>query len=137
MRRKSALCALSNLCTFIGAIVLFSYFANWAVDVRHWYVTLGSAFACVILWLGFYVIEVRGGVTHAFSQIASRLSGLRTQSEPPSPTTDIPAELPVPVDPPAASHAEPEMTTPNPLPWLNPHPSQAIAGKESVRAAGK
>ena len=137
MSRKNALHALKNLCTFVGAIVLFSYFYNWAVDLRHWYVTLASAITCVILWLGFYVIEVRGGVTHVFSHIALGLSRLRKSAELPSPTTDIPAELPVLVDPPAASHAEPEMTTPNPLPWLNPHPSQAaIAGKESARASG-
>jgi hypothetical protein len=120
MGRTNALRALHNLCVFIGAIVLFSYFYNWAVDLRHWYVTLASAIACVILWLGFYVIEVRGGITHVFSQFASGLSRLRTKSEIPSATTKIPAELPVPVDPPAASHAEPKMTAPNPLPWLNP-----------------
>jgi hypothetical protein len=53
MSRKNALRALKNLCTFIGAIVLFSYFYNWTVDVRHWYVTLASAFMCSVLWLGF------------------------------------------------------------------------------------
>ncbi len=46
MNWKSALHALKNLCTFVGAIVLFSYFANWAVDLRHWYVTLASAVMC-------------------------------------------------------------------------------------------
>jgi hypothetical protein len=123
MNRKNALRALKNLCTFIGAIVLFSYFANWAVDVRHWYVTLASAFMCSILWLGFYVIEERGGVT----QVALGLSRLLKKSaelpsELPSRTTQIPA---LPANPPAAcSHAaEPEMTPPNPLPWLNPRPS--------------
>jgi hypothetical protein len=131
MSRTNALRALKDLCAFIGAIVLFSYFYNWAVDLRHWYVTLGSAFACVILWLGFYVIEMRGG----FTQVALALSRLRTKSELPSPTTEPPA---LPPDPAASSHtAEPEMTAPNPLPWLNPRPSQAITGKESVRAAGK
>jgi hypothetical protein len=130
VNRKIALRALKNLCTFIGAIALFSYFANWAVDARHWYVTLASAFMCSILWLGFYVMEVRGGVT----QVALGLSRLRTKSaEVPSPTTELP---PLPADPPAAySHAaEPEMAAPNPLPWLNPHPSQAaIVRKESVQ----
>jgi hypothetical protein len=58
MSRKNALRALKNLCTFIGAIVLFSYFYNWTVDARHWYVTLASAFMCSVLWLGFYMIEV-------------------------------------------------------------------------------
>ncbi len=46
MNRKNALRALKNLCTFIGAIALFSYFANWAVDLRHWYVTLASFLMC-------------------------------------------------------------------------------------------
>ena len=127
MNRRNVLGALRNLCAFIGAIVLFSYFYNWAVDLRHWYITLGSAFACVILWLGFYVIEVRGGVTHVFSQVALGLSRLRTKSELPSSTTEPPA---LPPDPPASSHTgEHEATAPNPLPWLNP--------EESVRAAGK
>src|SRR5882724_7769996 len=128
MNRKNALRALKNLCTFIGAIVLFSYFANWAVDVRHWYVTLASAVMCSILWLGFYVIAVRGG----FTQVALGLSRLRTTSaELPSPTTELPS---LPADPPAVCSrtAELEVTAPNPLPWLRPHPSQpAIAGKES------
>jgi hypothetical protein len=103
--------------------VLFSYFYNWTVDLRHWYVTLASAIACVILWLGFYVIEVRGGVM----QVALALSRLRKSAEVPSPGAELPA-LPA---------NSPEVTPLNPLPWLNPHPSQAIAGKESVRAAGK
>jgi hypothetical protein len=97
-------------------------FYNWAVDLRHWYFTLVSAFVCSILWLGFYVIELRGGVT----QLALGLSRLRKSAELPSPPAEPPA---LPADP-------PEVTTPNPLPWLNPHPSQAIAGKESVRASG-
>ncbi len=121
MNRKNALRALKNLCTFFGAIALFSYFGNWAVDLRHWYVTLASAVMCSILWLGFYVIEVGGGVM----QVISGLSRLR-KSELPSPTAEVPA---LPADPPP--------TAPNPLPWLSPHPSQAIAEKESVRAAGK
>src|SRR6266853_2177842 len=57
-RRKIALRSLKNLCTFIGAIALFSYFYNWTLDLRHWYVTLASDFMCSILWLGFYMIEV-------------------------------------------------------------------------------
>jgi hypothetical protein len=133
MSRKNALRALTNLCTFIGAIALFSYFANWAVDLRHWYVTLASAVVCLILWLGFYVIEKRGGVAQVISGV---LRLWAKSAELPSRTTEIPA---LPADhSTAGSHAaEPEMTAPNPLPWLNPHPSQAIAGKESVRAAGK
>jgi hypothetical protein len=128
VNRKIALHALKNLCTFIGAIALFSYFYNWTVDLRHWYVTLASAVMCSILWLGFYVIEVRGGVTHVLSQIAFGLSRLRTKSELPSPAAELSV---LPTDP-------PEVTPLNPLPWLGPRPSQAaIAGKESVGAAGK
>jgi hypothetical protein len=121
MTRKIALRSLRNLCTFIGAIALFSYFANFAVDLRHWYFTLASAFVCAILWLGFYVIELRGGVT----QVAWGLSRLRIKSaELPSPTTELPA---LPADPPAddSDAGKPqEVRSPNPLPWLNPHPSQ-------------
>ena len=117
MSRKIALRSLKNLCTFIGAIALFSYFANWAVDLRHWYFTLASAVVCAILWLGFYVIELRGGVT----QVILEISHLRTKA----------AELPLPTSeplissanpPPAYSHAEEpqEAAPPNPLPWLNP-----------------
>jgi len=110
MSRRNALRALANLCTFFGAITLFSYFANFAVDLRHWYVTLASAVVCSILWLGFYVIEERGGVMH----LASELSRLLTKAELPSSTTELPA---LPADPPS------EVAAPNPLPW--------------VRAAGK
>src|SRR5258708_26341065 len=110
MSRRNALRALTNLCTFFGAITLFSYFANFAVDLRHWYVTLASAFVCAILWLGFYVIEERGGVMH----LTSELSRLLTKAELPSPT----AEPPLPADP-------PEVPAPNPLPLLK-QPSQAI-----------
>ena len=123
MNRKNALRAVRNLCAFIGAIVLFSYFYNWAVDLRHWYVTLASAVMCSILWLGFYVIEMHGGLT----QVALALSRLRRKAELPS----LPAELPaLPADPSS------EVTAPNPLPWLSSRPSQAITGKESVRAVG-
>src|SRR5258708_327010 len=117
MNRKNALRSLKNLCAFIGAIALFSYFANWAVDLRHWYVTLASFLMCSILWLGFYVIEVRGGIT----RVASGLSRLRKSVGLPSPTAELPA----------LSGDPPPVTAPNPLPWLNP------PGKESVRAAGK
>ena len=123
MNRKIALRSLKNVCAFIGAITLFSYFVNWAVDLRHWYVTLASAFACSILWLGFYVIEEHGG----FTQIVLALSRLRKSAGSPSPPAELPA---LPADP-------PEVAVPNPLPWLRP-PSQAtIPEKESVRAAGK
>ena len=72
MDRKLALCASKNLCAFVGATALFSYFFNWAVDIRHWYVTLASAIVCAILWFGFYVIERYGGVAQVFSQVRSR-----------------------------------------------------------------
>jgi len=75
-RRKIALRSLKNLCTFIGAIALFSYFYNWTVDTRHWYVTLASACACALLWLAFYMIEVHGGsVTHFSLSLARAVSG--------------------------------------------------------------
>jgi hypothetical protein len=71
MSRKIALRSLKNLCAFIGAVALFSYFYNFFVDLRHWhwhwhwYVTLTSAFVCLILWLGFYMVEVhKEAVTH-------------------------------------------------------------------------
>ena len=120
MNWKLALRALRNLCAFIGAIALFSYFVNSAVDLRHWYFTLVSAFVCAILWLGFFVIEVRGGIT----QVASHFSRLRATSGTKS------EELPSGADPPALSgdspatsepQGESQETTPpsaNPLPWL-------------------
>jgi hypothetical protein len=75
-RRKIALRSLTNLCTFIGAIALFSYFYNWTVDTRHWYVTLASALACSLLWLGFYAVELHGGgVTHFSLRVARLASG--------------------------------------------------------------
>src|SRR5260221_6164649 len=127
MNRKIALHSLKNLCAFIGAIVLFSYFYNWSVDLRHWYVTLASAVICSMLWLSFYVIEVRGGVT----LFLSGLSRIRTMPKLPSP----PAPPVLPAAPPS-SRAVTTEAAPNPLPWLklNPHPSQAVgAGKESGR----
>jgi hypothetical protein len=113
MSRQIALRALKHLCTFIGAIALFSYFYNWTVDIRHWYVTLASALACAILWLGFYVIEVQGGVRHVVARVASGFSRLRTKPELPSPAAQVPV---LPADPPANSPANPP--TSNPLPWL-------------------
>jgi hypothetical protein len=75
-RRKIAFRSLRNLCTFIGATALFSYFYNWTVDTRHWYVTLASAFACSLLWLGFYFIELHGGgVTHLSLRFARMARG--------------------------------------------------------------
>src|SRR5437660_12632355 len=105
MNWKLALRALRNLCAFIGAIALFSYFANFAVDLRHWYLTIASASVCAILWLGFYVIEVRGGIT----QVALRCSRLRATSRPKS------AEVPSPADP---------LSGLPPAPWAPPMESQ-------------
>lgn len=126
MNRQIALRAFKNLCAFIGAIALFSYFVNWAADLRHWYFTLASALFCAILWFGFYVIETRGGVRQVVSGIAARLSSLRAGPELPSP----PPETPDPVladpfvtarEPAVASPVEsPTVTKPNPLPWLRP-----------------
>src|SRR5260370_7983496 len=107
MNRKNALRALKNLCAFIGAIALFSYFANWAVDLRHWYVTLASFLMGSILWLGFYVIEVRGGIP----RVASGLSRFRKSAELPSPTS---ARPPLAADPPR--------TPPTPSPAAHPPP---------------
>ncbi len=112
MNRKNALRALKNLCTFFGAIALFSYFSNWAVDLRHWYVTLASAVICSILWLGFYVIEVRGGVT----LVLSGLSRIRIMPKLPSPAPPV-----LPAAPPNSRAAKTE-AAPNPLPWLRPNP---------------
>ncbi|SRR6266446_876938 len=120
MTRKIAFRSLKNLCTFIGAIALFSYFYNWTVDLRHWYVTLASAFVCSILWLSFYMLEVHKDRVTRLSLAVKRvalvwLSNLRTKpAESPSPTGEISA---LPADSPAASRAvEPEVTAPNPLP---------------------
>ena len=118
---KIALRAFRNLCAFIGAIVLFSYFANWATDLKHWWVTLASLVTCLILWLGFYGIERLGGVM----SVASRLSSLRTKPAEPIPSaTEVPV-LPA-VPPIASSAADPEVRPPHPLPWLYPpqHPNR-------------
>jgi len=117
MSRQIALRSLKDLCAFIGGIALFSYFFNWAADLRHWYFTLASALFCFILWLGFYVIETRGGVRQVLSEVASGLSRLRARPELPSSSPET-AE-PVSADP-LAPAAEPAATKPNPLPWLRP-----------------
>ena len=57
-RRRIALRSFRDLCAFIGLVALVSYFYNWMVDTRHWYVTVASAFVCSVLWFGFYVLEV-------------------------------------------------------------------------------
>jgi len=93
IRRRIALRALKHLCTFIGAVALTSYFYNWTVDTRHWYVTLASAFVCSILWLGFYVLEVNRDAVTRISLTLTRaalgwLSRLRSKPvEAPSPAT--------------------------------------------------
>jgi hypothetical protein len=119
MNRIIALRSLKNLCTFIGAVALSSYFVNFAVDLRHWYVTLASAFACAILWLGFYVIELRGGVSRV---VAFLLSRMRTTNELPSPDVESAqaAEIPdLPADLAAHPPVNPAPNPPsNPLPWL-------------------
>ena len=122
MTRKIALHSLKNLCAFIGAIALFSYFYNWTVDLRHWYVTVASAFVCSILWLSFYMLEVhKDRVRVALKWV----SDLRAKPELPSATDERPT------DPPARV-VEPDgvtTTTPNPLPWLRPRPPQAAEKK--------
>ena len=115
MDRKLALCALKNLCTLIGASALFSYFFNWAVDVRHWYVTLASAIVCAILWFGFYVIERHGGVAQVFSQVGSHWRA----------KTELPVESKAASVEPHIAEAHQEAQTVPRLPWLNPRRSNA------------
>jgi len=55
---RIALHSLKHLCTFIGAIALFSCFFNLVVDTRHWFITLVSAFVCSILWVCLYMLEL-------------------------------------------------------------------------------
>src|SRR5437763_14970001 len=86
MTRKIALRSLKNLCTFIGAIAVFSYFYNWTVDTRHWYFTLASAIVCSILWLGFCMVGVHKDLLTSLPLVAQqvaleRLSALRTTPE--------------------------------------------------------
>ena len=122
MDRKLALRALKNLCTFIGATALFSYFFNWAVDIRHWYVTLASAVVCAILWFGFYVIERHGGVARVFSQVRSHWQA----------NAELPVRIPstsasVPLEPHIADAHQEEQAALR-LPWLNPQRSKAHHG---------
>jgi len=81
---RIALRSLKHLCTFIGTIALFSYFFNLAVDTRHWFITLASAFVCSILWICFYMLEIhKDAVTRVLLTVArasrERLSHLRSQ----------------------------------------------------------
>lgn len=68
IRWKIALRSLKNLCAFVGAVGMFSFFYNWTVDIRHWYITLASALACAILWFGFYFIEVHKEAVDSLKQ---------------------------------------------------------------------
>lgn len=83
-RWKSALRALKNVCAYVGAVGMFSFFYNCTVDVRHWYLPLASAMVCAILWLGFYFVEVHKEAVNAFRQaVAGWFSRLLTkQAEP-------------------------------------------------------
>lgn len=79
-RWKIALLSLKNLCAFVGAVGMFSFFYNWTVDLRHWYITLASALACSILWFGFYFVEVHKEAVNSVRQaVAERFSRLRTK----------------------------------------------------------
>jgi len=95
---RIALRSLRHLCTFIGAIALFSYFFNLAVDTRHWFITLASAFVCSILWVFFYMLEVhKDAVTRVLLTIKQAslewLSHLRSKpAESPSPARIEPEE---------------------------------------------
>ena len=64
---RIALRSFRDLCAFVGLIVLVSYFYNWTADIRHWYVTLASAFVCSVLWLGFYLLEAHGDAVRCSS----------------------------------------------------------------------
>lgn len=122
-RRKTGLRALRNLCTFIGAIALFSFFYNFAVDLRHWYVTLVSALVCALLWFGFCIIEVHaGGVAHlsrTLVQAASaQLAALRTKQ--------LPLQFPNGIEPPQdapAPRQESALTTPAATKDESPRPT--------------
>lgn len=125
-RRKIALRALKNLCAFIGAIALFSYFYNFTVDLRHWYVTLASALACALLWFGFCIIELHaGGVAHLSRSLARAASGWLAALRVRQLTLDFPQAAEPPREMPAVSGAsEPPRPAPT-LPFLrppDPHP---------------
>ena len=93
IRKGIAVRALRDLCTFVGAIALSSYFYNFSFDLRHWLTTLACALACLILWAGFYTFESRrGDVIHLLltvEPVVSRwLSHFRAK-----PTESLPAEI--------------------------------------------
>lgn len=79
-RWKIALRSLKNVCAFVGAVGMFSFFYNWTVDIRHWYVTLASALACAVLWFGFYFIEIHKEALNSLKQaVAVWFSELHTK----------------------------------------------------------
>ena len=91
-RWRIGLHSFRDLCAFVGLIGLVSYFYNWTVDTRHWYVTLASAFVCLVLWLGFCMFEAhRDTVTRVsltltalVSKWLSRLRAKPAESGPPA-----------------------------------------------------
>ena len=136
-RRKNAARALQDLCTFIGGVALLSYFGNWATDLKHWYITLASLVACSILWLGFYVIETRGGILRLVSYARASWATLREHREQVSPECASPNADSLLLQETAAtegSSVEPQMmespgaVPANPLPWLR---RAAAAGRKS------
>jgi hypothetical protein len=131
--RKIALHSLKSLCTFIGAIALFSYFYNWTVDTRHWYVTLASAFACSLMWLGFYMAELYGGGLTNLSLRLARVASAWLSAHVWTKQLKLPfPDAREPLEGPAEAPKEriPAVTTANEfpqpaptLPWLSrPHP---------------
>lgn len=83
-RWKMALHSLKNVCACVGAVGMFSFFYNWTVDIRHWYITLASAFGCSILWFGFYFAEVHKEAIESLRQaVAAWFSRLRTKQRKP------------------------------------------------------
>jgi hypothetical protein len=94
---RIALRSLKHLCTFIGAIALFSYFFNLSVDTRHWFITLASAFVCSILWVCFYMFEVhRDAVSRVLLSLTRAslewFSHLRSQPVEPTSPAEIESE---------------------------------------------
>lgn len=79
-RGRIALRSLKNLCAFVGAVGMFSFFYNWSIDIRHWSITLASAIACSILWFCFYLVEAHKEAVNSLGRAAlGWLSRLRTK----------------------------------------------------------
>jgi hypothetical protein len=138
-RRKIAARALQDLCTFIGGVALLSYFGTWATDLKHWYITLASLITCSILWLGFYVIEMRGGILRLVSYARPTWATLRERREQVSPNGASPnADSLLWQETPPTEEAgnEPQVPEPgeaeppqaDPLAWLR---RAAAAGRKS------